>query len=207
MPNHCLNTLRVSGNKEDLDKFKNSFLVKKKGHPSATYEIIHRTPSDIMHEYSPLPKKDGETDIQYNDRMSMYKKMYGADNWYDWRLRNWGTKWDIYDFNLDTNTETELMCIFNSAWSPPLGWFEKAVERYPSLVFYLDYIEEGNSFCGLASGLNGECTNEYADIEYLDDNNGQRVTYNQDKMCYVYGNGQEINDEDFWPIAINPLVY
>lgn len=42
---------------------------------------------------------------------------YGANNWYDWRVRNWGTKWNAYDSRFDN--ESNVM-EFDTAWSCPL---------------------------------------------------------------------------------------
>lgn len=43
---------------------------------------------------------------------------YGADNWYDWSIMNWGTKWNA----CDTEVEYEggyLSYRFNTAWDAP----------------------------------------------------------------------------------------
>jgi hypothetical protein len=38
--------------------------------------------------------------------------------WWDWRIQNWGTKWNTYDDELCEINET-LEYRFNTAWSPP----------------------------------------------------------------------------------------
>ena len=43
------------------------------------------------------------------------------DNWYDWNIENWGTKWDITDSGLGAVSETELYAYFSTAWSPQIG--------------------------------------------------------------------------------------
>lgn len=42
------------------------------------------------------------------------KKIYGKNNWYDWSIENWGTKWNAYSFSRDGNTIG-----FQTAWSAP----------------------------------------------------------------------------------------
>lgn len=41
---------------------------------------------------------------------------YGKDNWYDWSIRNWETKWNSTDGFLD---EENLTISFATAWSAP----------------------------------------------------------------------------------------
>jgi hypothetical protein len=41
-------------------------------------------------------------------------KKYGFDNWYDWSIHNWGTKWRVYDKEYDNGRYS-----FSTAWSPP----------------------------------------------------------------------------------------
>jgi hypothetical protein len=78
------------------------------------------------------------------------KEWFTSNNWYDWNIRNWGTKWDVANADEDSYPETELMIdeenrlqySFNTAWAPPtkaIGWLSK---QYPSLKFNLDYEEE-----------------------------------------------------------------
>jgi hypothetical protein len=50
------------------------------------------------------------------------KQKYGADNWYDWRVKNWGTKWNAKNVILD---ESGNLKSFDTAWSPPSKIFEE----------------------------------------------------------------------------------
>lgn len=204
MPNHCSNTLIVKGNSNELLAFKNSFLVNTEN--KASYNGIHPMPKELKADVSPLPKKEGETEKQYKIRMKTYKELYGADNWYDWSCNNWGTKWDVYDFySMGDDSDTEFSCHFNSAWAPPLGWVEKAVKKFPTLSFYMEFIEEGMQFCGVASGENGDYGVEHGDISYVDEHE-KNVTWNESIGKYVYDDGTVIDDEDFYPIAINGIA-
>lgn len=70
-----------------------------------------------------------------------------SDKWYDWRIENWGTKWDIElhsIYNYDDNT---ISCAFDSAWSPPI----EAYNRLRELGFVITamYKELGMMFCGM----------------------------------------------------------
>jgi hypothetical protein len=75
---------------------------------------------------------------------------FSGNNWYDWNVTNWGTKWDVAvhddkeysDTELMEETETSLAYRFNTAWSPPNSAISKLSAQYPSLVFTLSYEEE-----------------------------------------------------------------
>jgi hypothetical protein len=78
------------------------------------------------------------------------KKYFGCEDWYDWCVSNWGTKWDIggsdqYGEKAELNGNS-FTARFDSAWSPPLAAYEKLTE----LGFYITayYAEFGMQFCG-----------------------------------------------------------
>lgn len=68
--------------------------------------------------------------------------------WYNWRIQNWGTKWDVQPEILP-QSETALLIIFDSAWAPPIAairhWESQDSENRN---FNLRYIEWGMCFCG-----------------------------------------------------------
>lgn len=204
MTNHVENTLNVFGDVQDVQAFRNMFIIKKDGEDTATYNLICKMPEQLESEVAPLPKRDGETEEQYKTRMKQYKKEFGYDNWYDWRLNNWGTKWDVYDFNLYVEEADNIECNFLSAWGPPLLWLTKAIEMFPKLHFRMDYIDEGDNFCGMAVGINGEFAYQDAAVEYHD-NDGNIVKYDYENDCYIRGT-EKILDEDFYPTRVNPLL-
>lgn len=201
MPNHVTNTLFVTGNSQSLAKFKSMFVVHEF---EATFNLIHTMPKELEADTSPLPKRDGETDKMYKDRMLHYRQLYGFDNWYDWRIANWTTKWDAYEFHIDTDEPAELNCQFDTAWSPPTGWLIEAGNMFKDLHFELSFIDEGDNFCGLAVCKDGVLSLQEADVEYHDED-GVRVRYDANDMSWVYPDGKKL-DEDFYPTRVNPLV-
>jgi hypothetical protein len=85
---------------------------------------------------------------------------FKGNHWYDFNVREWGTKWDVGvssdDKYPDTNYEdTEngenhvVHYNFNTAWSPPFPAISKLSAQYPNLLFTLSYEEE--------TGWGGEC--------------------------------------------------
>jgi len=68
------------------------------------------------------------------------------ENWYDWNVNNWGTKWDasVYDWGReDPNT---IWINYDTAWSPPTALFDSLGEQEYSVTSY--YHEGGMGFIG-----------------------------------------------------------
>ena len=50
--------------------------------------------------------------------------------WYDWRLQNWGTKWDACHVQITRDDKDYLEICFDTAWSPATPVIEKIRELY-----------------------------------------------------------------------------
>ena len=93
----------------------------------------YKSGSTIEH-YLPTPKnEDGSLD----------------DDWWEYRMSNWGTKWDIGgedQFIIVKRDENKVICSYDTAWAPPLGLYERLVE----LGFEVEasYFEPGMGFAG-----------------------------------------------------------
>ena len=73
---------------------------------------------------------------------------YGAGNWYDYCVSRWGTKWDVdpYDRRDVKVVNNTIQFGFDSAWSPPMGIYEKLVEDGFEVVAL--YYEPGMAYVG-----------------------------------------------------------
>ena len=178
MPNHITNELTIIGNIDDMKRFKDQFLVKENNRVvEATFNNIH-----------PMPP-------EYNDN----------GMWYDWRIENWGTKWNAYSLVIDQNVKNKLSCTFLTAWSPPVGFLIKASETYPALVFDMYYMDEGDNFCGMLHAESGWVNDECVDVEYEVD--GEPVYYEDEGGLFVWKfskNGKKIHEDDTVE-RVNPL--
>jgi len=49
------------------------------------------------------------------------------EDWYEWSLKNWGTKWEV---NIERIKEDEngIEISFESAWTPPINFYKTMVE-------------------------------------------------------------------------------
>lgn len=79
-------------------------------------------------DYRPITKEE-----QYE-----LKGKYGADNWYDWHLHNWGTKWDCYNhIEID-----ESQIHFDTAWSTPIKVLLELSEMFDDITIEVKFADE-----------------------------------------------------------------
>jgi hypothetical protein len=103
-------------------------------------------------------------DIDMEPRLSFNKLLplpeEEKDNWYHWRIQNWGTKWDIGDDEHghapDDSNPTQYFYDFETAWSPPLEWLAAIVPDFPGLRFELGWYEEQMYFGGVTEYYDGQ---------------------------------------------------
>ena len=72
-------------------------------------------------------------------------KIYGRNNWYDWSIENWDTKW-----NASSGYRHNDKCIvFDTAWSLPYNIYCELAEKYPKAIIEVMYADEDiGSYCG-----------------------------------------------------------
>lgn len=63
---------------------------------------------------------------------------YGATNWYDWSIHNWGSKWNANNTYVD---ETERSIYWETAWSPTVEIAQNMSKVCTDPVYY-QYAEE-----------------------------------------------------------------
>lgn len=137
MPNHCSNTLLAPESTKPFKKLLKDYLnTDENGEVTLSFQKIIPMPEELRSTTSPTP-----TNIDKNLQASLIKK-YGVDNWYDWAVKNWGTKWDSYDGYL-----SEDAISFQTAWSPPLPVITALAQKLKTPLV-LQYLEEGCGFVG-----------------------------------------------------------
>lgn len=117
MPNWCLNNVTITHDD-----------------PAKLNELLDAYKArNLFEHYHPTPKdENGELD----------------EDWWGWRVSNWGTKWDVggEDAYYSDNPEG-LVLSFDSAWSPPVGLYDKLFELGYNVK--ATYWEPGMAFCGI----------------------------------------------------------
>ena len=71
------------------------------------------------------------------------------DRWYNWRVQNWGTKWDCYSLEIDdTDMPHGFEVNFETAWSPPEEVCYAIKEQFDDLSISWFYDEPGCELAG-----------------------------------------------------------
>ena len=175
MPNWCWNLLQVTGNRAGLAEFKKKAKTKEVRDDKGELSSIG---SDLsLNNFVPMPKElnidrgyfgDDKLKQSEVDRIGKENlKKFGAKDWYDWHVQNWGTKWDV-EATLQSKSGDMLEYWFDSAWAPPVQWLVSVSEQYPKLKFELEYDEPGMCFSGTATAENGELDDDYREGECND---------------------------------------
>lgn len=67
---------------------------------------------------------------------------YGHTDWYTWRIENWGTKWNTYEYlKIDENTIE-----FQTAWSGIPDAVAKVAAMFPNVEIEYKYADEDASY-------------------------------------------------------------
>jgi hypothetical protein len=208
MPNWCTNELYVTGDKQQLADFKAKTMNEKE---EFTLDILIPTPPDLISVVSPNIYRGNDDDQEAKDVHEAYthalKLRYGYDSWYDWRINNWGIKWDASETYYNELSEESMHVSFWSPWAPPITWVSKVAKMYPLLNFVLEYMEEGMDFCGVFEANGDDENDNHGKIKQVDENSGREVEYDNKLGGYKYvDNNEFIDDEDFSPQPENPFV-
>lgn len=116
-------------------------------------EVIARVENDLT--------KSPHDMIALGKTMADNIEMYGAKDWYEWRLNNWGTKWNACDCNADDQTLT-----FSTAWSWPQPIMVKLAELCNKHNVWFEGIwadEDCGCNTGTFSGVEGVMNYDYWD--------------------------------------------
>lgn len=135
MANNCENYLKVIGDKKQLKEFNKKTQTKEQ---AFTLEKLVPTPKAYLKE--------------------------GDERWYEWRIKNWGTEWDVYPDSIsrDGDEDTDEIS-FDTAWGPPLEWLQKVSKMFLKLTFILSYDEPMMGFKGVAKAVKGKLEDKCID--------------------------------------------
>jgi len=93
--------------------------------------------------------RSSESDFDFENIIPMPESE--AENWYDWRCENWGTKWNAMEVEIDYD-----IISFSTAWSPSSPIIAKLAAIFPEAEFWYTFEEPGCCFAGAARYKNGE---------------------------------------------------
>ena len=90
----------------------------------------------------------------------------GSIDWYDWRISNWGTKWNAYETEIDSCSDGSVEIYFCTANDGAIPIIKKLVEKYPHLEFIYKFADEviANN-CGEIYGIDGSVSLKFPEDE------------------------------------------
>ena len=223
MPNWCDNQITITGPNSVIDKIEKivkeeentDLSSKEKGETPGLLQFMAPMPEELMEtEAGPIAKTKKEKLARQTRKLE-----FGAENWYDWRVNNWGTKWELCEFygvdrqylTEQSEGESTISFAFSSAWSPPIGAYEKFLENNSDCSIRAYYYEGGCDFMGLWEDGVDDC---YAPSDYkstddfwqdgigstLDDTfniTESMAEYEQEELenedVYKYSKGEKVN--------------
>ena len=142
MPNWCWNHLEVTGDEKQLRKFVEKSTTDIEKDDEFSFNGTHPMPKTL--------RITAGTHLSFIEKIKRYIniKLYKHDNWYNWSIANWGTKWDACESYIDHNDINYFAVTFDTAWAPPVSWIENIMQDFPDLQFTLEYEESGMGYGG-----------------------------------------------------------
>lgn len=167
MPNWCANTLKITH--DDTAQIARAVAAFARGEFMQEFDPC---PQDLLDTMAGHHAAGSPEEAELQARRASNLEKYGAEDWYDWKIANWGTKWDVGGEECDspeyTDGDTEATFHFDSAWSPPTEFFATLEDQ----GFEVDamWYEPGVGFCGQYSDGAEDSYNIEGDSDWVDEN-------------------------------------
>jgi hypothetical protein len=134
---------------------------------SITLSNSDKTKIDALEEELNKENENGRSDANVFNHLRP-RPLEEEENWYDWNVNHWGTKWDadIYDSSRQDDNTIYISC--GTAWAPPIHLYEYLVENGWQVNAL--YHEPGMGFCGTYDNEIGDNYYEYdiTDLESIE---------------------------------------
>jgi len=155
MPNWCDNQITITGPNSVIDKIEKIVKEEKDG-------------DGLLNYFHPMPKQLKDTTSPSSSADKPQPMVEGFDNWYDWRVENWSTKWEVNEFYgvdrqhlNDSLDESTISFGFSSAWSPPINAYQTFImnmsEKNLDVSVKAYYYEGGCDFMGCWDNGDDDC--------------------------------------------------
>ena len=131
MPNWCYNNVDITATTDEQKALLQR--VVDRGEDEGVFEIVRPLPEALRDTVKGTGEEDQTVFVD------------GCNNWYDWQVNHWGTKWDVNPIDEQFDGET-LSLSFDSAWAPPIQFYEYLQEL--GFQVFANYYEPGMGFAG-----------------------------------------------------------
>ena len=170
MPNWCNNTITITGGANTIrNLWEEAQTAIKDKDGKGSFGLLSAMAPEPDYEVTEVAPAVGEEKIM--------------SDWWDWRVTNWGTKWDVDDDGLEFEDHGDgtatIRGWFDSAWSPPLEALNTFCEDMDGVYAEIYYHEPGMTFVGYWDSEGSDDHYDYSDAtsttirdvipEYLDD--------------------------------------
>ncbi|SDA30295.1 hypothetical protein SAMN02910447_03163 [Ruminococcus sp. YE71] len=146
MPNHITNRIKLIGEPSEIHRVMEAVKVDDFGLGSLDFNKVIPMPADVF-----------KGDLGEKER-----ELYGNNNWYDWSVANWGTKWNSYGYENFETAENADTISFLTAWSAPHPVIEKLSQMFPTITIEHEWADEDIGMnCGRRTYYDGERVEEY----------------------------------------------
>ena len=160
MPNWCSCALIIEGPEVSIEAFKHQYL-QLEGKPLTVNQFIE---GSLFNLIIPMPRElrkvqvggtsyswytpgEGSTPLT-SEEINELRSKYGTADWYSWAQSNWGTKWDVSHYIIESSEPTRIKILFSTAWSPPSPVTRILSSQYRDLRITLAFAEQGIDFWG-----------------------------------------------------------
>lgn len=155
MPNWCNNVATLT----HPDPTMIARLLKAADGNTGVLQELIPCPQDLLIEKGSFADTDKQAALDAQGAANI--KKYGYADWYDWRVANWGTKWDLCDLTASQPFADTVLLHFDTAWSPPIEAYEKLEALGFTVLAY--YYEAGMQFAGIYQDGNDDCYQNWGD--------------------------------------------
>ncbi len=163
MPNWCDNQITITGPNSVIDKIE-----------KIVQEDDSHENTGLLNFMKPMPKQLQDTTSPSSSADKPQPMVEGFDNWYDWRVENWSTKWEVCEFygvdrqylSEQNEGESTITFGFSSAWAPPIGAYEQFLVDNQECSLRAYYYEGGCDFMGDWDNGHDDC---YQPSDYKSD--------------------------------------
>ena len=129
MPNWCYNRVEIYG--ADAEKIADKIASEEP--PFDFAKIVPEPDYDKIEVEPTFEKEDSD---------------FRMPTWWDWRVQNWGTKWNSSECEVTIMDDEQVEYTFNTAWGPPEPIIHKLRELYPDVSITAFYDEPGMELAG-----------------------------------------------------------
>lgn len=136
MANECSNFITIKGDKDLIQIFADSYLKKEE---NGNYSLDFNI-------IAPIPDD--------------------CENDYDFRIHNWGNRWDGTNGYVTIYDDNEIFIDVTTAWSPCEPITKRLISLCPGLYIYHEYYEGGCGFIGWIEHQPDEDPEDFEQIDY-----------------------------------------